>query len=89
MFLFKLILSWAIKLFLAGTLFLLSYFSFTGNSYDYEDLTKNYEAKSKELFELKGYIHSIVPQNKHVDIEFKNDIVLEIFRVRIDSHYYQ
>jgi hypothetical protein len=56
------------------------------DSSSYKELTENYQRKSKELSELKGYINSIVPLNKSVYIEFKNNNTLTIFHVTVDGN---
>jgi hypothetical protein len=57
------------------------------DSSSYKDLTKNYELNSKEIFELKTYIDSVIPHNKSIDIEFDNNNTLGFFHVIVDGNY--
>ncbi|MBI3233135.1 MAG: hypothetical protein HYZ42_03700, partial [Bacteroidetes bacterium] len=56
------------------------------DSSSYKDLTENYEQKSKEIFELKTFINSVVPANKSVDIEFDDNNSLGIFHVKVEGN---
>ena len=53
-----------------------------GKRIDKEDLINNYEKKSKEIYQLKDYMYSVVPNDFIVNIEFKS-------RRRIDLKVYQ
>ena len=46
-----------------------------------EELIENYEAKHKEINEVKRYINSVVSSNKAVEIEFDNTKSIPIFHV--------
>jgi len=46
--------------------------------YDAQNLIDNYEAKTEEIDNLKNYIASITPEKYSIEIEFKNDELLDI-----------
>lgn len=52
-----------------------------GKFYSKQDLIDNYNLKSKQINELKNYIHQIVPANKVVDIEFDGNKRFFIFHL--------
>lgn len=80
-----------IILFLFGGFYLFLHIAFdgifTGPSYDKKDLIENYEARTDEIFDLKNYYKSILPDGASVTIEFDNDKELGIFHVKVDSIY--
>lgn len=85
------VLKWVFRLLGAGFLVFVGYMLFTaltfsfdfgsGKQYTTQDLISNYQAKTKELNELKVYVNSIVPANTIVDIEFEDNKNLRFFRV--------
>lgn len=58
---------------------------FSGPTYTKKDLIANFEERNVEMFEVKRYFNSILPDNAGVYIEFKNDKELGIFHVKVDS----
>ena len=60
---------------------------FTGPSYGKNDLVENYEERKEEVFEVKDYFLSILPDGASVSVEFDNDKELGIFHVKADSIY--
>lgn len=60
---------------------------FAGPTYDKNDLVENFEERKEEIFEVKEYFKSILPDGASVTIEFDNDKELEIFHVKADSIY--
>ncbi len=90
----KKILKWALIIggggfalcIISATIYVIFIFSQFDSS-SYKDLTENYELKSKEIFELKTFINSIVPSNKSVDIEFEDNNTLGIFHVTEGGNY--
>ncbi len=57
------------------------------DSSSYEELTANYEEKSKEIREVEQFVNSRLPSNKVIDIEFESDNSIGIFHVRVDENY--
>ena len=54
--------------------------------YSVSDLKENFEKNKTEIYELKQYFNEIVPKNRFVEIEFKDDNRLERFGIRaLDS----
>lgn len=91
---FKKILKWTLiiggggfTLYIIGSIIYVIYIFAQFDSSSYKDLTENYEQKSKEIFELKTFINSVVPANKSVDIEFDDNNTLGIFHVTVDGNY--
>jgi hypothetical protein len=91
---FKKILKWTLifggggfSLYIIGSIiyFTLIFAEFDSSSYN--DLNENYKKNSKEIFELKSYVNSVVPSSKFVDIEFDDKKTLEIFHVKVDGIY--
>lgn len=80
------ILVGSFTLFAIGIIIYLFYFFSQFDSSSYKDLAENYELKSKEIFELKTYVNSIVPLNKSVEIEFDNSNTFNIFHVVVDEN---
>jgi len=75
-------------------LIIVGIYKLTHDPFDFDDLeysskkelVENYELKQKEITELYNYAKSITENGKiYVDIEFKNDKNIEIFRVEMDS----
>lgn len=55
-------------------------------SYSASDLKEEYFSKEKEINDLVTYFDKIAPKDKVIDIEFKNDKVLERLRIEyLDS----
>jgi len=54
---------------------------FVGKNYTPNELVKEFNEKSKAIYEVKSYINKIAPKYKNVDIEFEND--KEIARLSI------
>ncbi len=89
------VLKWGVRLLGAGFLVFVGYMLFTaltlsfdfgeGRHYTTQDLINNYQAKTKELNELKVYVNSIVPANTIVDIEFEDNKNLRFFHV-VNNH---
>lgn len=91
---FKKILKWILiiggggfALYIIGSIIYVIYIFAQFDSSSYKGLTENYEQKSKEIFELKNFINSVVPTNKSVDIEFDDNNTLDIFHVTVDGNY--
>jgi len=91
---FKKILKWTLiiggggfALYIIGSIIYVIYIFAQFDSSSYKDLTENYEQKSKEIFELKTFINSVVPANRLVDIEFDDNNTLSIFHVTVDGNY--
>jgi hypothetical protein len=67
-----------ITILLSGCKLLLSYsLGAYDKDYSVTELKSNFNLKEKEILELKKYFQSIVPRNRYVEIEFKNDRILE------------
>lgn len=59
---------------------------FEGENFSKKDLIKNYENNKNQIFEVKRYFKSIVPEEVYVDIEFgKKEI--EIFHLKKNGTY--
>lgn len=56
------------------------------DSSSYEELTANYEEKSKEIREVEQFVNSRLPKNKVVEIEFENYSISR-FYVMTDGKY--
>jgi len=84
-------LKWILRIIGTGVVLFIGYlvyvaltFSFSfddGKHYTTQDLIDNYNAKAKEILELKNYINTVVPGNKSVDIEFDGSNKLFIFHI--------
>ena len=77
----------AVGIYIVGSIIYVGIIFGQFDSSSYEELTDNYELKSKEIFELKSYINSIVPSNKSVDLEFEDNNTLGIFHVTVNGNY--
>ncbi len=51
-----------------------------------KELIENYEAKYKEINEVKRYINSVVSSNKAIEIEFDRANSISIFRVTVNGN---
>lgn len=50
-----------------------------GKKYSVTELKKNFEKKSSQIYELIDYFETIAPQNRFVEIEFKNKNTINRF----------
>ena len=55
--------------------------------HSYQELVDNYKSKTQEIQELNTYIDHIVPPDKYVFIEFKDNTMLEIFHIKSTGEY--
>jgi len=56
--------------------------------HSYQELLDNYKSRTREIYELRDYINSIVSDDKNVDIEFENNKTLAYFHIVDDGKYY-
>ena len=69
-------------LFFGYFFYVYSVFSFDdGKHYSKQDLVENYNARTKQIIEVKNYINAIVPTNKVIDIEFDDRNKVSIFHL--------
>jgi len=62
---------------------IISAFGGFDKDYSVTELKENFEKNKSEIYELKNYFDEIVPKNRFVEIEFKNDNTL--FRFGIEA----
>jgi hypothetical protein len=84
----KKIIKWTLILLGTGVLCFVGYmiyffyaFGAFDTFYSPAELIENFKEKQVEIYDLKNYFNEIVPKNKQVEIEFKNDN--ELFRFGI------
>jgi len=67
------------------TIVIMSAFGAFDKDYSVSELKDNFYSRETEILELKRYYNSIVPPNKSIEIEFKNNKTL--FRFGIQTYY--
>jgi|TARA_B110000908_G_C10057877_1_gene359219 hypothetical protein len=75
-----------VLIFIGWIIMIMSAFGGFDKDYSVSDLKENFEKNKTEIYELKQYFNEIVPKNRFVEIEFKDDNRLERFGIRaLDS----
>ena len=67
--------------FIGYLLIIIAAFGGFDKDYSVSDLKENFEKNKTEIHELKRYFNEIVPKNRFVDIEFKDDMTLGRFGI--------
>ena len=67
--------------FIGYLLIIIAAFGGFDKDYSVSDLKENFEKNKTEILELKRYFNEIVPKNRFVDIEFKDDMTLGRFGI--------
>ncbi len=72
-----------IAIYIGWMILIWSAFGFFDRDYSVTELKENYNSRRNEIFELKEYYNSIVPNNRFVEIEFEDKNTLRRFGISI------
>ncbi|WP_417884772.1 hypothetical protein [Zunongwangia sp.] len=76
----------SILIFIGWLILILSAFGGFDKDYSVSELKENFEENKTEIYELKKYFNEIVPKNRIVEIEFKDNNTLGRFGIKaLDS----
>ncbi len=83
---FSILVGVGVVAYIAFVLIIANAFGVFDKDYSVTELKENFNKKQTEIYELKKYFNEIVPKNRYVEIEFKNDNTLGRFEIRaLDS----